>query len=55
MLILVKIVCGYHHALALTDKGKVYMWGTDDEYGEILSHYGSEIFFPIMVIDLLLS
>jgi len=29
MICLVKVACGYDHALALTDKGKVYGWGNN--------------------------
>jgi len=30
MICLVKVVCGSSHTLALTDKGKVYVWGTNN-------------------------
>jgi len=29
MICLVKVACGSNHTLALTDKGKVYVWGSN--------------------------
>jgi len=29
MIRLVKVACGSNHTLALTDKGKVYVWGAN--------------------------
>jgi len=49
--ILVKVVCGSQHILALTDKGEVYGWGASG-FGQLnTSEYISS---PIMVNDLLL-
>lgn len=30
----VKVVCGYAHTLALTDEGKLYVWG-GNSYGQL--------------------
>ena len=29
-----QVSCGYHHSLALTNKGKVFSWG-DGQYGQL--------------------
>jgi len=50
-LILVKVVCGNHHILALTDKGEVYGWGSSI-YGQL--NIRKTASSPIMVNDLLL-
>jgi len=49
--ILVKVVCGSHHTLALTDKGEVYGWGASS-CGQL--NTSESISPPIMVNDLLL-
>jgi len=48
--ILVKVVCGSHHTLALTDK-EIYGWGASS-CGQL--NTSKDISSPIMVNDLLL-
>jgi len=52
--ILVKIVCGDHHTLALTDKGKIYTWGLSIYYQLNPNLDEGDVFSPIMVNDSLL-
>ncbi|KMQ89163.1 rcc1 and btb domain-containing protein 1, partial [Lasius niger] len=45
---IVKVACGSGHTLALTDEGKIYSWGNNDD-GQLGVSHNSKISAPIMV------
>ncbi|KAG5336849.1 RCBT1 protein, partial [Acromyrmex heyeri] len=46
--IIVKIACGNDYTLALSDKGKLYGWGSNPN-GRLNLNYSEHILFPIMI------
>ena len=51
---LVKVACGIDYTLALSDKGKVYGWGSNTN-GRLNLYYNDDVLSPIMVNDLFLK
>lgn len=46
--VLVKAACGFAHTLVLTDNGKIYAWGNNDN-GELGTTNELKPFAPILV------
>lgn len=43
-----KVVCGYMHALALSDEGVLYVWGANS-YGQLGLNTDSNVWLPTKV------
>lgn len=51
---IVKAACGYTHALALTEEGNLYGWGTNS-YGQLCIDTREDIHNPVLVSHLLIQ
>lgn len=48
--VIIKVVCGYAHTLALTDEGELYAWGANS-YGQLGTGNKSNSSSPIRVAE----
>ena len=48
--VIVKIVCGYAHALALTDAGEIYVWGANS-YGQLGTSTKCNTLTPVKIAE----
>ncbi|XP_063687521.1 RCC1 and BTB domain-containing protein 1-like [Bolinopsis microptera] len=48
--VVVKIVCGYAHALALTDAGEIYVWGANS-YGQLGTSTKCNTLTPVKIAE----
>jgi len=48
--VIVKVVCGFSHTLALSDEGKVYAWGAN-AYGQLTTPTKANVFSPERILE----